>query len=125
MSKVWLLSTLLLCAAGAGSLGCGGSGMGAAVRTDVTTRMQTAEPALTACYASALQRSRKVKGMLVLSITAEASTGQFKNINVTRDELGDPEMKKCVIDEVAKQKLEKPQKTNITFSYPLRFAPTK
>jgi hypothetical protein len=30
-----------------------------------------------------------------------------------------------VIEEVAKLKLEKPQKTNITFSYPLRFSPTK
>lgn len=122
MSKPWLLSALLLLSA---SAGCGGTGMGEKVRADVTARMQTAEPTLTACYGSALQRNRKLRGMLVLSITAEAKTGQFKNVNVTRDELGDTELRKCVLDKVAEQKLEKPQSTNITFSYPLRFAPTK
>ncbi len=99
--------------------------MGEKVRADVTARMQVAEPTLTSCYGSALQRNRKLRGMLVLSITAEAKTGQFKNVNVTRDELGDTELRKCVLDKVSEQKLEKPQSTNITFSYPLRFAPTK
>lgn len=122
MSKPWLLSALLLVSAAAG---CGGSGMGKQVRADVTARMQTAEPALASCYGAALQRNRKLRGMLVLSITAEAKTGQFKNVTLTRDELGDTELRKCVLDEIAEQRLEKPQSTNITFTYPLRFAPTK
>jgi hypothetical protein len=105
--------------------GCAKTGMGAAVRGDVSTRMETAQPSFTSCYAAALKRSRKVRGMLVLSITAAANSGEFKNITVSRDETGDPQMKQCVIDEVAKLKLEKPQKTNITFNYPLRFDPTK
>lgn len=123
MSKLVLLAALavpLLTTAA-----CSKNGMGAEVRTDVTTRMETAQPSFTTCYADALKRSRKIAGMLVLSITAAADTGEFKNITVSRDELRDAEMKKCVIDEVAKLKLEKPQKTNITFSYPLRFDPTK
>jgi hypothetical protein len=105
--------------------GCSKAGMGAEVRTDVTTRMETAQPSFTTCYADALKRSRKINGMLVLSITAAAETGEFKNITVSRDELRDAEMKTCVIEEVSKLKLEKPQKTNVTFSYPLRFSPTK
>lgn len=123
MSKAQVLFAALLSVGAAA--GCGGSGMGAKVRADVTARMQIAEPSITSCYGSALQRNRKLRGMLVLSITAEAKTGQFKNVNVTRDELGDTELRKCVLDEVGKQKLEKPQSTNITFAYPLRFAPTK
>ncbi len=125
MSKVTLPSVLVACALAFAGVGCGKTGMGAAVRTDITTRMQTAEPAIQSCYAKALQRNRKLRGMLVLSITAEASTGQFKNITPTRDELGDAELKTCVVDAVAQQKLEKPQKTNTTFSYPLQFSPTK
>jgi len=105
--------------------GCSKNGMGKEVRSDVSGQMETAQPDFTACYTAALGKSRKVRGMLVLSITAAADSGEFKNITVTRDELGDPDMKKCVIDEVAQLKLEKPQKTNITFSYPLRFSPTK
>ena len=116
------LSTIV--ALGAAS-GCSKNGLGKEVRSDVSGQMETAQPDFTACYTAALGKSRKVRGMLVLSITAAAETGEFKNITVTRDELGDPDMKKCVIDEVAQLKLEKPQKTNITFSYPLRFSPTK
>lgn len=107
------------------SSGCSKNGMGKEVRSDVTGQMEASQPDFTACYAAALAKSRKVRGMLVLSITAAADSGEFKNITVTRDELGDADMKKCVIDEVATLKLEKPQKTNITFSYPLRFSPTK
>lgn len=125
MSKVSFLSALLLCALGAGGAGCAKSGMGAEVRTDISGRMQSAEPSISTCYATALQRSRKLKGMIVLSITAASGSGQFKNITVTRDEIGDTELKTCVIGEVGKQKLEKPPKTNITFTYPLRFSPTK
>jgi hypothetical protein len=108
-----------------GASGCSKNGMGKEVRSDVSGQMETSQPDFTACYAAALGKSRKVRGMMVLSITAAAETGEFKNISVTRDELGDPDMKKCVVDEVASLKLEKPQKTNITFSYPLRFSPTK
>jgi hypothetical protein len=114
--------TFTIVVAGAG---CAKTGMGAAVRGDVSGRMETAQPSFTSCYATALKRSRKVRGMLVLSITAAADSGEFKNITVSRDELGDPQLKQCVIDEVSKLKLEKPQKTNITFAYPLRFDPTK
>ena len=108
----------------AGAAGCSKAGMGAEVRKDVTGQMETAEPDITGCYAASLKKSRKVRGMMVLSITAAADSGEFKNITVTRDEPGDPALKTCVIDEVSKLKLEKPQKTHVTFSYPLRFEPT-
>lgn len=123
MNKAMAIALVLsMAAAGAA---CSKNGMGKEVRADVTSQMETSQPDFTSCYGDALKRSRKVRGMLVLSITAAADSGEFKNITVTRDELNDPEMKKCVIDKVAELKLEKPQKTNITFSYPLRFSPTK
>jgi hypothetical protein len=127
-SRGLVLSLALVAAVGVasfGAAGCSKNGMGAEVRTDITSRMETVEADVTSCYAAALKKSRKVRGMMILSITAAADTGEFKNITVTRDELGDPEMKTCVVEEVAKLKLEKPQKTNTTFSYPLRFEPTK
>jgi hypothetical protein len=125
MSKPFALLLAAAAVFSFGSLaGCSKAGMGAEVRKDVTGRMETAEPDITGCYAAALKKSRKVRGMMVLSITAAADSGEFKNITVTRDEPNDQELKTCVIEEVSKLKLEKPQKTNVTFSYPLRFEPT-
>lgn len=125
MSKPFaLLLAATVFSSGLLGAGCSKAGMGAEVRKDVSGRMETAEPDITSCYVAALKKSRKVRGMMVLSITAAADSGEFKNITVTRDEPNDPDMKACVIDEVSKLKLEKPQKTNVTFSYPLRFEPT-
>jgi hypothetical protein len=126
MSKPFalLLAATVFSVGALGAAGCSKAGMGAEVRKDVSGRMETAEPDITSCYAAALKKSRKVRGMMVLSITAAADSGEFKNITVTRDEPNDPDMKACVIEEVSKLKLEKPQKTNVTFSYPLRFEPT-
>ncbi|MEZ4358853.1 MAG: AgmX/PglI C-terminal domain-containing protein [Kofleriaceae bacterium] len=124
MNKHVLTVGLAAALLGAGA-GCAKNGMGAPVRNDISGRMTAAQPSITSCYGAALQRSRKLRGMIVLSVTAEATTGQFKNVRVDHDELGDAELRKCVLDEVSKLKLDAPQKTNITFSYPLRFSPTK
>lgn len=116
------LVTVVALAAGA----CSKSGMGAGVRTDIAARMQTIQAPVQMCYAVALERDRKLKGMMILSFRAAPGTGQFDQITVTRDEVGDDQVKKCVVDEVGKLKLEKPQKTAISVaSYPIDFAPTK
>jgi hypothetical protein len=103
--------------------GCKSAGMGAAVRTDVTAQMQSAQPAITSCYASALTTNRKLRGMIMLSFTAEPDSGKFINTVIVRDELNDPRMKQCVMTEISKLKLSKPQSTKVLVSYPLRFAP--
>ncbi|KAB2910892.1 MAG: AgmX/PglI C-terminal domain-containing protein [Kofleriaceae bacterium] len=102
---------------------CSRTGMGSGVREDINARMQTIQAPVQMCYAVALERDRKLRGMMVLSFRAAPGTGQFDQITVTRDEVGDEQVKKCVVDEVAKLKLTAPQKTAVTVSYPIDFAP--
>lgn len=105
-------------------LGCSKAGMGAGVRTDISARMATIAAPVQMCYAVALEKNRRLKGMMVLSFRAAPSTGQFDQITVTRDELQDPTVKTCVVDAVGKLKLETPQKTAVTVSYPIDFQPS-
>ena len=112
---------LLLCLAA-----CGGAGLSADVRTDVAARMATVQQPIQACYATALKANRKLRGTLVLTFAAAPSTGAFTDIMVQHDELGDPTLQQCVVGEVSKLKLEKPQSTRIAVSsYPIHFEPTK
>jgi hypothetical protein len=104
---------------------CSKSGMGANVRTDIQARMESTSDPITACYASALKTNRKLRGMMVLDIAAAPDTGQFTDIVVRRDELGDPTMQSCVTAEVGKLKLATPQKTRSAFSYSINFQPIK
>jgi hypothetical protein len=115
----WLAGSLALAA------GCGGTGMGADTRADITARMTSAQQPLEGCYKAALQHNRKLKGMMVLSFVAAPQTGQFQEITVTHDEINDPEVRKCVLGEVGKLKLEKPQGSRVSISYPIRFAPNQ
>ncbi|MEJ7600133.1 MAG: AgmX/PglI C-terminal domain-containing protein [Kofleriaceae bacterium] len=103
---------------------CGGAGMGADTRADVTKQMQSAQPTIQGCYADALKHNRKLRGMVSLEFIAEPGTGQFKNILIRRDELNDPTVRQCILDEVGKLKLDKPTKSAVSIPYPIRFAPT-
>jgi len=104
---------------------CGGAGLSADVRTDISARMASAQQPIAACYADALKGNRKLKGTMVLTFAAAPSTGAFSEIVVARDDVGDPKLQACVIGEVGKLKLEKPQSTKVAVSgYPLNFAPS-
>lgn len=105
--------------------GCGGTGLGADTRADITARMTSAQQPLAACYQAGLQANRKLTGMMVVAFVAAPQTGQFQEITVTHDELGDPGVRTCVIGEVGKLKLEKPQGARVSISYPIHFAPSK
>jgi len=104
--------------------GCGGTGLGADTRADITARMISAQHPLESCYQAALKTNRKLQGMIVLAFVAAPDTGQFQDITVTRDEINDLAVRKCVIDEVGKLKLEKPQAARVSITYPIRFAPS-
>jgi hypothetical protein len=119
-----LLTTLALAIAASGA-GCGGTGMGADTRADITARMTTAQQPLEACYQAALKANRKLAGMMVLSFVAVPETGQFQDIVVTHDEINDPGVRTCVIAEVGKLKLEKPQAARVSISYPIHFEPSQ
>ena len=107
------------------SAACSNSGSGPAVRADITARMQTTSDVISACYAEALTRNRKLAGMIMLSITAAPDSGAFTNVTTVRDEVGDTTLRQCVIAEVSKLKLSQPQKTNVDIRYPLTFAPVE
>lgn len=116
-----ILATTMAAALAAGA--CSKAGTGEGVRTDIAARMQTIAAPVQMCYAVALERNRKLRGMMVLSFRAAPSTGQFDQIQVTRDEVGDPQVRTCVIEQVGKLRLETPQKTAVSVSYPIEFQP--
>lgn len=103
---------------------CKSAGTGAETRADIAAQMKLAESPIQACYAEALKKNRRIKGTLSLRLTAEASTGQFKNINVLRDEPGDTAVRQCVLAEIGKLKLSKPTSSSVQIDQPIRFAPS-
>jgi hypothetical protein len=105
--------------------GCGGAGLGADTRADITARMTSAQQPLAACYHTGLKTNRRLGGTMVVAFAAAPSTGQFTDIQVTRDELGDPAIRQCVVEELGKLKLAKPQATRVSVSYPIHFAPNQ
>lgn len=115
------LSLLVLLVAAA----CSKNGTGAGVRNDITARMTSIQDPITTCYTNVLQNNRKARGMMILNFRAAPDSGQFDQISVGRDETASAELQKCVIAEVAKLKLEAPQKTAVTVAYPINFQPTK
>jgi len=116
------ISCVLL--AGAAALAaCGGAGMGPETRADIAAQLKTAEEPIQACYAEVLKKNRRAKGVISLRFVAEAGTGQFKSINVLRDEPQDPAITQCVIAEVGKLKLSKPTNAQVLIDQPIRLMP--
>lgn len=121
-----IASTAALGAAlGATLAACGGTGLGSDTRADITARMTSVQRPLAACYHAGLQTNRKLAGMMVVSFVAAPQTGQFQEITVTHDEIQDPGVRKCVLDEIGKLKLEKPQSARVSINYPIHFAPNQ
>jgi len=105
-------------------MGCSGSGLGDEVRKDIQTQMDTVRPAITTCYADALKRNRKLQGQMTLAIKTEPDTGKFKEVNVTQNEVQDPALETCVVNQVTALKLQKPTTTAVATDYPIKFAPS-
>lgn len=106
------------------AVACGKTGLGKSVHNDIQARMQTVQEPIAACYETALQDNRKLRGRVEVSFTAAPETGAFENVEITQNELGDDTLDQCIIDQVSSLTLEEPQKTSIGASYPLDFAPT-
>lgn len=104
--------------------GCGGTGMGSGVRADVAERMQTRADPIAACYQAALKRDRKLRGRMTVQATAEPRTGQFVDVQVVQDDLRDPDLTRCVVEQVATLELAQPQDAKVAITYPLDFAPS-
>jgi hypothetical protein len=123
MARGALSRALWLAAGLAGAAGCGGSGMGKQVRADVAARMQTIQAPVGSCYEAALKRNRKLAGTMTIEFVAAPGTGKFSQARVKQNDLPDPEIERCVLDEVQRLALSKPQKTAVAVEFPLRFAP--
>lgn len=102
--------------------GCAGSGFGSEVRTDIKKQMDSAEEEITACYATGLQKNRKLKGRILVAVKTDPATGRFHRARVKESSLGDKEVEQCVIAAVAALKLDKPTKTSVEADYPIDFA---
>lgn len=104
------------------SLAACGGGLGEATRADITNQMLTTQPALGACYESALKIDRHLHGLIKVHVATAPATGQFAAVQVVHDEMQIPALRDCVVAEVGKLHLAKPKK--VEFEYPFRFAPS-
>jgi hypothetical protein len=111
------LGALLLAAA------CSRSGMGEGVRRDISARMTSAQEPLSACYKTALEEKRRLRGLMWLSFDVEPQSGKFSNVAITRTEVTNPGLESCVIQTVSGLTLAEPQKSVVSVEYPIRFTP--
>jgi hypothetical protein len=122
-SSIRSLLSLLLVAGAAALAACKSAGMGPETRADIAAQLKQAEGPIQACYADALKKNRRAKGVISLRFVAEANTGQFKSINVLRDEPREPAITQCVVGEVGKLKLSKPTSSAVLIDQPIRLMP--
>jgi hypothetical protein len=123
MTRLSISISILSLLLGSGLAACKSAGMGPETRADIAAQLKTAEAPIQACYAEALKKNRRAKGVISLRFIAEASTGQFKSINVLRDEPRDPAITQCVVAEVGKLKLSKPTSSAVQIDQPIRLMP--
>jgi len=118
------MSRLVLIVAAAISVfgACKSAGMTPAMRTEIQSKVEGAQPAIQACYQKSLTTNRKLQGMMVATFSADGKTGQFQEITLRRDEPNDPVLRFCVISELAKLALAKPPGDRVVIdSYPIKF----
>ncbi len=115
MNRLVLL-TLALCGA------CKSAGMTPTMRTEIQTKVESAQPAIQSCYQRSVTTNRKLRGMMVATFSAAADTGKFQEITLRRDEPNDPVLRFCVVSEIAKLGLDKPPGSRVVIdSYPIKF----
>ncbi len=118
MSKHLVIAVIFL------GLGACATGTDPKIRTDISAKLTSAQPPIQACYQRSLFTNRKLRGMYVVQFAAAADTGQFQEISLRRDEPADPVLRYCVIQEIAKLKLDKPPGKRIEVdSVPIKFEP--
>ena len=91
------------------------------LRNEISAKIAATQPAIQKCYQNILYTNRKVRGMMVLQMAANAD-GQFIDVNTLRDEPSNPVLRYCVVQELGKLKLDKPpgKRVDIT-SVPIKF----
>ncbi|HLL25819.1 MAG TPA: AgmX/PglI C-terminal domain-containing protein [Kofleriaceae bacterium] len=91
------------------------------LRNEIGVKINATQPAIQKCYQNVLYTSRKVRGMMVLQMAANAE-GQFIDVNTLRDEPANPVLRYCVVQELSKLRLDKaPGKRIEITSVPIKF----
>jgi hypothetical protein len=91
------------------------------LKNDVGAKIASAQPGIQKCYQNVLYTSRKTRGMMVLQMAANAE-GQFVDISTRRDEPANPVLRFCVVQELAKLRLDKPPGKRVDIeSVPIKF----
>lgn len=110
---------VLLLAVLVGAAGCKSGNPN--LRNEIGAKIASTQPAIQQCYQNVLYTSRKVRGMMVLQMAANAE-GQFIDVNTLRDEPANPVLRYCVVQELAKLRLDKPPGKRVDIqSVPIRF----
>ena len=120
MNKL-IASTLVAAAALTGLGGCAKKGVGPEVRNEISAKLATTQEPMQKCYARLLTTQRQLRGMVVVQ-AAVLPDGQFTEVTLRRDEPQDPVLRFCVVQEIAKLKLDKPPGQRIAIeSVPIKF----
>jgi hypothetical protein len=115
MNKLTLLVAVISLAA------CAKKGMTPETRTEISTKLASTQTPIQECYQRQLTTNRKLRGMVVAQ-AAIAPDGQFGEVSLRRDEPADPVLRFCVVQEIAKLKLEKPTGNRVVLeSIPIKF----
>ena len=113
------MNKLLLVAAVCGMAACKSGNPN--LKNDVGAKIASAQPGIQKCYQNVLYTNRKVRGMMVLQMAANAE-GQFVDISTRRDEPANPVLRYCVVQEFAKLRLDKPPGKRVDIeSVPVKF----
>lgn len=91
------------------------------IRTTIAAKLESAKPAITECYQTSLTTNRKLAGMYVAQMTVDEQ-GHFTNVSLRRDEPADPVLRFCVVQTLAKLRLDKPPGGKVVLdSVPIKF----
>jgi hypothetical protein len=101
--------------------GCAKKGMAPQVRMEISEKLATTQEPMQKCYARLLTTQRKLRGMVVVQ-AAILPDGQFTEVSLRRDEPQDPVLRFCVVQEIAKLKLDRAPGERIQLeSVPIKF----
>ena len=100
---------------------CAKKGMTPEVRSEIGAKLASTQTPIQQCYQRALTTNRKLRGMVVAQ-AAISPQGQFGEVMLRRDEPADPVLRFCVVQEIAKLKLDKPTGSRVELeSIPIKF----
>lgn len=100
---------------------CAKPGMTPAVRSEISAKLASTQEPMQKCYARLLTTQRKLRGMVVAQAAIQPD-GQFAEVSLRRDEPADPVLRFCIVQEIAKLKLDKPPGERIVLdSLPIKF----